>query len=450
MNHFTITLTPVIMSIRKVILATSVMIFIFCQGCFGPKGDINMDLTLEVSEEKILGDLADHNKDSIFVTALARAHKMQPQSASDFTTLFGQAFEETDPNAKLSYFFSTINLKDQINLNSSNSEVLLVLHNEVTETISSCAEVLKARLAGYGLSQKAAEIEVKGNRIYFKLSGIDNPDRIRKLLQSRGKLEFWETYECAEVISYFAEANEFLKSIIISEAEEPSEKAVPETETGVGSLLAQIEKDTVAMAETDGDEVFARENPLFSVLRPNLKNDGIAFPGSVIGVVHMKDTAKVNAYLKIDQVRSIFPRDLKLFWSLNPYPWEESKTLYELHAIKITTPDGKAPLDGSVITSAKADSRYRGAEVTTMLSMNDEGSELWKVMTKKNLNRNIAVVIDGYVLSSPRVMAEITGGETEISGDLTIEESEDLSTILSSGALPCEVQIVYEAINKGE
>ena len=212
------------------------------------------------------------------------------------------------------------------------------------------------------------------------------------------------------------------------------------------SLLALIEKDTTKVAATSTREEFTLQNPLFGLLSPRVSADGQPLPSSMIGLASSKDTARVNDMLKMNQIKALFPRDLKLMWSQNPYKYDPTKTLYELHAIKITTRDGRPPLDGDVITSARTSSGVTGSEVKDDMSMNSEGSKIWARMTRENIGRCLTVVLDGYVRSYPRVQNEITGGSTEITGDFTIEEADDLANILKSGKLPAPAHIISDTI----
>jgi SecD/SecF fusion protein len=218
------------------------------------------------------------------------------------------------------------------------------------------------------------------------------------------------------------------------------------TATGEKSLLEMVSSDTAAAAEASSLEEFTRQNPLFGLLRPNVSLEGQPEPGSIVGFAAGKDTARVNSYLAMNQIKSMFPRELKFYWSQNPHKWDPTNTLYELHAIRITTRDGRAPLTGDVVTSARPSTGVTGSDIKVDFSMNAEGAKIWQRMTRDNIGRCIAVVLDDYVRSYPRVQNEIAGGNTEITGDFTLEEAEDLANILKSGKMPAPARIIQDTV----
>lgn len=413
-----------------------------------------MNVILEVSVEDILKALSNYSTDKTFNDALAKARsEYGRQSQNDFLTIFGRAFEELNPGAKLSAIFGTVELRDKINFNSSNEDVLKVLDGEVSSAITNAFNILRTRIDRFGVVQpNITQLATKG-RILIELPGQDDPQRVRELLQGTANLEFWETYENAEIIGYLSQANTILREIQTSvdtvgrtalQAEETTAPA--DTSVKDQSLLDLIEKDTTAAAAPATREEFTLQNPLFGILTPRVTETGEPLQSSMVGLAAGIDTAKVNRYLSMNQIRALFPRDLKLLWSQNPYKYDPSGTLYELHAIKVTTRDGRPPLGGDVITSARPTSGITGSEVKVDFSMNAEGAKTWARMTRENIGRCIAVVLDGYVRSYPRVQNEITGGNTEITGDFTIEEADDLANILKSGKLPAPARIVSDTI----
>ena len=413
-----------------------------------------MNVILEVSVEDILKALSNYSTDKSFAEALALAKQYQKESQLDFLTLFGRAFREIDPNAKLAAIFGTVDLRDRINFNSTNEDVLAVLDEEVSTAISNAFNILRTRIDRFGVVQpNITQLATKG-QILIELPGQTDPQRVRELLQGTANLEFWETYENSEIIGYLSQANSLLKEILDSQQkietaeEQPVEEVVAAdtTEKEDQSLLDLIEQDTMQSAAATTIEGFTLQNPLFGILNPRVTAQGEALPSSMVGLASGKDTAKVNNYLNMNQVRAFFPRDVRFLWSQNPYKYDESQTLYELHAIKITTRDGRPPLSGDVITGARPSSGITGSEVKVDFSMNAEGAKTWQRMTRENINRCIAVVLDGYVRSYPRVQNEITGGSTEITGDFTIEEADDLANILKSGKLPAPARIISDTI----
>ena len=411
-----------------------------------------MNVILEVSVEDILKALSNYNTDKIFTDALKRANEMQKQSQEDYLNLFGKAFAEIDPNAKLASIFGTVDMRDKINFNSTNDEVLKVIDKEVTDAIGNAFNILRTRIDRFGVVQpNITQLATKG-RILIELPGQTNPTRVRELLQGTANLEFWETYENSEIIGYLSQANNLLKEIQanterpLPTSETQDVKAGSDTARSERSLLDILAEDSTQLAEPSTREEFALQNPLFGVLSPRVTPEGQPLPSSMVGLTSSKDTAEVNNLLKMNQIRALFPRDLRFMWSQNPYKYDPSNTLYELHAIKVTTRDGRPPLDGDVITSARPASGVTGSEVKVDMSMNAEGAKIWARMTRENIGRCLAVVLDGYVRSYPRVQNEITGGNTEITGDFTIEEADDLANILKSGKLPAPARIVSDTI----
>lgn len=413
-----------------------------------------MNVILEVSIEDVLRSLSNYNTDRTFNEALARARQYQRQSQADFLTLFGRAFQEIDPNARLAAIFGTVELRDRINFNSSNEEVLNVLDDEVTTAIDNAFNILRTRIDRFGVVQpNISKLATKG-RILIELPGQEDPQRVRELLQGTANLEFWETYENSEIIGYLVQANALLRDLQANEKLPVAQEATPAAETQASgdttkkdqALLDLIQKDTTETKTAATREEFNLQNPLFGILNPRVTEDGQPLPTSLVGLAAGIDTAKVNRYLKMNQIKALFPRDLKLLWSQSPYKYDPTQTLYELHAIKVTTRDGRAPLTGDVITSARPTSGITGSEVKVDFGMNAEGAKTWARMTRENIGRCIAVVLDGYVRSNPVVQNEITGGSTEITGNFTIEEATDLANILKSGKMPAPARIVSDTV----
>jgi SecD/SecF fusion protein len=413
-----------------------------------------MNVILEVSVEDILKALSNYSSDKTFAEALARARaQYQSQAGGDYLSLFGRAFEEIDPNAKLAAIFGTVDLRDRINFNSSNEDVLRVLDEEVESAISNAFNILRTRIDRFGVVQpNITQLSTRG-RILIELPGQDDPQRVRELLQGTANLEFWETYENGEIINYLIQANSLLRDIKANSLNEDTTGSVAvkpvasQTDTtGTDRSLEElISQDTNQIAASTREE-FNLQNPLFGLLNPRVTEQGEPLPSSMVGLAAGIDTATVNSYLNMNQIRALFPRDLRFRWSQNPYKYDPVGTLYELHAIKVTTRDGRAPLTGDVVTGARPTSGVTGSEVKVDFSMNAEGAKTWARMTRENVNRCIAVVLDGYVRSYPRVVGEITGGNTEITGDFTIEEATDLANILKSGKMPAPARIVSDTI----
>jgi SecD/SecF fusion protein len=410
-----------------------------------------MSVILEVSVEDILRSLSNYSTDKTFNDAIARA---KTQSQSDFLTAFARSFREIDPNARLAAVFGTRELRDRVNINSTNEDVIRVIEKEVTDAIDNSFNILRTRIDRFGVvSPDITKMATKG-RILINLPGQKDAQRVRELLQGTANLEFWETYENSEIIGYLISANQLLREIQANEIKTNAEKPAPgvvgavtdTTLKGDQAVLDLIKKDTSNVAEAANREDFALQNPLFGILSPRVTAEGQPLPSSMIGLALGKDTAKVNRLLKMPRIKSLFPRELRLAWSQNPYKYDPTLTMYELHAIKITTTTGRAPMTGDVVTSARPTSGITGSEVKVDMSMNAEGSKIWANMTRQNVDRCIAVVLDGYVRSYPRVIQEIKGGSTEITGDFTIDEANDLANILKSGKMPAPARIVSDTV----
>jgi len=418
-----------------------------------------MNVVLEISVEDIVRALSNYSTDKTFNEAIASAKQKQlGGSNEDFITLFVRSFEELDPNARLAGVFGTVELKDRINFNSTNADVQKVLETETNTAIDNAFNVLRNRIDRFGVVQpNISHLQPRG-RILVELPGVKDPERVRDLLQGTANLEFWETYENPEVIGFLMQANDYLRTIMPTDAIAVAADSVAPgtvegalkdtTATGEKSLLDMVSSDTsaAATAEASNLEEFTRQNPLFGLLRPNVTAEGQAEPSSIVGFAAGKDTARVNDYLAMNQIKSLFPRELKFYWSQNPHKWDPTNTLYELHAIKITTRDGRAPLTGDVITAARPSTGVTGSDIKVDFSMNAEGAKIWQRMTRDNINRCIAVVLDDYVRSYPRVQNEIAGGNTEITGDFTLEEAEDLANILKSGKMPAPARIIQDTV----
>ncbi|MDT8400728.1 MAG: protein translocase subunit SecDF [Bacteroidales bacterium] len=425
-----------------------------------------MNVVLEVSVEEIIRALSNYNTDENFNRALELARQKHMESQRNYVELFGESFEELDPNASLAAIFGTMELRDKVNFNSTNAEVLDVLREETESAIDNAFNILRSRIDRFGVAQpNISRLEAAG-RILVELPGVKDPQRVRELLQGTAKLEFWETYENSEVIGYLMEANKLLadlekdmEALRTSEqadstkAEEGEVTSVEDLiqseaiqDTSAEETLLDMLSDTTGTEEAESRDEWNTQNPLFAVLSPAVSREGEPLPSSTIGYSHYMDTAKVLDYLNMTQVRSLFPRDIRFYWSADPMRGDESESIYELHAIKVTTRDGRPPLDGDVITSARVSYGQTGSAAKVDMSMNAEGSRVWARLTGSNIGKCIAVVLDGYVRSAPRVSTEIKGGSSEITGDFTIEEAEDLANILRSGKLPAPAHIINDTV----
>jgi len=417
-----------------------------------------MDVILEISVEDIIKAMANNNKDTTFQSALKLAREYSKDSREDFVTLFGRAFTEIDPNAKLAAIFNTIELKDKIDFNSSNEDVLKVIRTESKDAIDNSFNILRSRIDRFGVVQpEIIQLEAAG-RIMVALPGVKDQERVRQLLQGTANLEFWETYNNTQVYNYLLQANEIIYGVEKAQKElQKSEEVDTEKEVVVEeqveeaedlALLDQLESDSLQQDSTDlAQNQIAERYPLFNVLRPSINSQsGQPMEGSVVGMAHYSDTAKVNAYFKLDQVKPVFPRDLVFKWHVKPYKYDDSESYYELHAIKETGRDGNPPLDGDVVTDARSEFDQNSGRALVIMAMNADGAKTWARLTKNNIGNSIAVVLDDYVYSAPRVSVEITGGRSEISGDFTVNEAKDLANILKSGKLPAPARIIQEEV----
>lgn len=433
-----------------------------------------MNVILEVSVIDIIRSLSNNSQDTTFQQALELARQKQRNSQADFVTLFGESFEEIDPNGRLAAIFSTPDLRDEVSFSSTNEEVLDVIRTRTEGAIENSFNILRSRIDRFGVTQPNIQRLETGGRILVELPGVKDPERVRKLLEGTANLEFWETYLNSEIYPYMMEANEVIKEIEEARkraegSREVSDTIVTETiaetlqediegqegepeDTSRISLLDQIESDT-AEADTadipDESDIFT-EYPLFRYLKPLQSRNGELIDGSSVGFAHYRDTSKVNEYLAMNQVRAVFPRDVRFYWDASPSKYLQGDEFFELHAIKVTSRDGEPPLDGDVITNARVGLAQFSNEVEVNMSMNSQGAKTWARMTREAASqtphRFIAVVLDDYVRSSARVSEEITGGSTRITGNFSQEEANDLANILESGKMPAPARIIQEAI----
>lgn len=419
-----------------------------------------MNVTLEVSVVDIVRALSGNSTNPVFTQAIDMAVAKQRSSQSDFVTLFGESFREVDPNASLAAIFNTVELKDRISYNSTNEDVLKVIREETKGAIDRTYNILRTRIDRFGVAQPNIQQLQTAGRILVELPGIKEPERVRKLLQGTAQLEFWETYEFAELVPYFEDANRRLASTsqvtdtavadttaLAMEASEAvtEETAAEEGDTTASSLLDKIGDTTAAAQEKESFERYAKENPLFAYLSPAIfpNQQGQYFPGqgATVGFASIKDTARINRMLK--DTRQVFPRDLKLAWTVKPE--KDRPEILELIGLRITSRDGKAPLGGDAVVDARQDYDPNGRVEISML-MNPEGAKTWKRLTGDNIGKQIAIVLDEYVYSAPRVNDEIPNGRSSITGNFSVEEALDLANILKAGKLPAPARIVQEEV----
>lgn len=425
-----------------------------------------MNVVLEVSLVDVIKSMANYSKDTTFNKALAIARQNQVGSNENFVTLFGQAFKQLDPNARLSALFTSAEFRDRINYNTPDDEVLRIIRQEAEKSVANSFNIISTRIDHFGVTSPNVQRLQSGDRILVELPGVSEKDRVRKLLQGAARLEFWETYDNTdpEIRNGLMALNDLVREINRTttpiaaanpavSSTQPGQTDTPDTAEGeeAPSLLEQITGESNAEGDTSGDataEAFFRENPLFSVLNPYVTQNNELIPGSVFGQVHYKDTARVNQYLKLAMQRGLFPRDFRYLWSAKPIEVPGSKQpsdYYQLHAIKITSRDNRAPLTGDVITRAVNEYDQNTAEAFVSMDMNTEGTRTWARMTRENVGKVIAVVLDNYVYSHPRVNEEIPNGSSRITG-VSPEEAEDLANLLKSGTMPAPCKIIQEEV----
>ncbi len=400
-----------------------------------------MNVMLQVQLEDLVKALAGENQTPEFNRALALAKERSVNSTSDFITLFGEAWNEVSGGQRLAQIFGTYEMRDQIKPESTDAEVLNVIQTEAESAVANSFNVLRNRIDRFGVTQPSIQKIGNTGRILVELPGVKEPERVRKLLQGTASLEFWTTFEYSEIYPYMVEANNLLAQILSDETQ-AAEAAEADAEDGqaediVAQELAQQEGSD---AELDA---FKKANPLFSILNPSQMRGN-----ACIGFANAIDTATVNRYLAMPQVAEIFPPEFKGMWSVKPTEYVAGDNVYELVAIKASSRDGKAPLDGSVVTDARVDydSRRGAGTPGVSMTMNAEGANTWARITKDNIGRQVAIVLDGTVYSYPTVQTEITGGSSSITGNFSVEEATDLTNVLKSGKLPAPATIVQEQV----
>jgi SecD/SecF fusion protein len=410
-----------------------------------------MNVVLEVSEPDILLALANYSTDTTFRKAMALGEQYQKDKREDFITSFDRAFNKVDPNAKLAAIFA-VGLKGKIKFTSTNSDVISAIRKEANDAIDNSFNILRTRIDKYGVIQpNIQQLETKG-RIQVQLPGVKDPERVASLLQGTANLEFWETYENSEIYNFLMEANKKIKQIedakvkidSTSLTDSTKKSTKPAVENKLSALQKEIEKNKLKGEGGKKINDQAKDFPLFSLLRPNITRDNKISRGSEVGYASGRDTAKIDYYLNLPQVRSLFPRDVRFMWSSKPADWD--KSFFKLHAIKANTRDGRAPLDGSSVTSARGDYAQGKAEAEVDMNMNGEGAKTWARLTKNNIGRCIAIVLDNYVVSAPVVHGEIPNGSSQISGGFTIDEAKEMAIKLKSGTMPAPARIVQKDV----
>uniref|UniRef100_UPI0040258B76 protein translocase subunit SecDF n=1 Tax=Prevotella sp. TaxID=59823 RepID=UPI0040258B76 len=410
-----------------------------------------MNVILEVSVPDVLENLADHKVDAAFVKSMKEARAEHEVSQSDFITLFINAFKKNAPGRHLSEIFATQQLQGKVSPNSSDKDVEKVLRTEVQAAIDNSFLVVRTRIDKFGVVQpNIQKLEGQQGRIMVEMPGINEPERVRKLLQGSANLEFWETYNSDEIIPYLSQLNQREANHRSGAKEEVADSATTDTAAVAAAEKAEAKAQAKAAFKTKknakADDAAAmaeskKQNPLFSIFQPS--GNGAL---SLVGYASARDTAEVNKIIYSALAKQILPADCRLLWSAKPADGIQAKNIYELHAIKVTTTNGRAPIEGDVVTDAKDQFNNVTGSPEVSMTMNSDGARRWAALTKANVGKAIAIVLDGTVYSAPRVNGEISGGQSSISGNFTIEDTKDLANTLKSGRMPAPAHIVQEEV----
>lgn len=408
-----------------------------------------MNVILEISVPDVVETLADHKTDVAFTKSMAEARAEEEKTAnSDFITLFVNAYHKNAPGHKLAEVFATQQLQGKVSPQSSDSEVEKALRAEVKAAIDNSFNVVRTRIDKFGVVQpNIQKLEGQEGRIMVEMPGIKEPERMRKLLQGSANLEFWETYNAEEVAPYLQQLDQRVANGSHAEADTATADSAAQKQVAAAKQAEpkfKIDKKETDKAEAAGmaaqQAEATKQHPLLARLQ---LTGGQSL--SLVGYANVRDTAAINKIIYSAVAKQVLPQDLRLMWGAKPADGLKVKNVYELYALKVTTSNGRAPLEGDVITNAKDEFDQFNNPVVSM-SMNTEGARQWANMTKANIGKAIAIVLDGVVYSAPRVNGEIDGGNSQISGNFTIEDTKDLANTLKSGRMPAPARIVQEEV----
>ena len=410
-----------------------------------------MNVILEISVPDVVDVLADHKTDAAYVKSMEQAKKEEETSQSDFISLFIKYYHQNAPGKPLASVFATQQLKGKVSTQSSDSEVEKALREEVQSAIDNSYNVVRNRIDKFGVVQpNIQKLEGQEGRIMVEMPGIREPERIRKLLQGSANLEFWETYNSNEITPALRQLDQRLQGNNDAAADTAktdstkADKQVAQAESPKFKLNKKDEKNAVAAkaaGKQDQMELAKKRNPLLAMLQ--LAPQGSL---SVVGYANLRDTAEINKLIYSDLAKQVLPSDVKLLWGAKPADGISAKNVFELYALKVTQTNGRAPLEGDVITDAKDEFDQNYGHPSVSMSMNSDGARRWAALTKANVGKAIAIVLDGVVYSAPRVNGEITGGNSQITGNFTVEDTKDLANTLKSGRMPAPARIVQEDV----
>ena len=414
-----------------------------------------MNVILEISVPDVIDVLADHKADAAYRKSMDEAKKEEETSQKDFLSLFIKAYQKNAPGHRLAEIFATQQLKGKVSTQSTDEEVEAALRTEIQSAIDNSFNVVRNRIDKFGVVQpNIQKLEGQQGRIMVEMPGIREPERVRKLLQGSANLEFWETFNASEVIPYLTQLDQRLanggqEEVADTTKQEVADSAATAQADTKAQPKFQIKKEETNAAaaaaadkqSTDKQMAEAKKlHPLFAVLQPT---SGQSL--SLVAYANARDTAYINSLIYSPEAKRIIPSDCRLLWSAKPADGIQAKNIYELHALKVTTTNGRAPLEGDVIVDAKDEFDNFGRPCVSM-QMNSEGARLWAQLTKANVGKAVAIVLDGVVYSAPRVNSEIDGGNSQISGNFTIEDTKDLANTLKSGRMPAPARIVQEEV----
>ena len=406
-----------------------------------------MNVILEVSVPDVVENLADHKTDVAFAKSMKEARAEHEVSQSDFITLFINAYKKNAPGHHLSEIFATQQLQGKVSPNSSDKDVEKVLRAEVQAAIDNSFLVVRTRIDKFGVVQpNIQKLEGQQGRIMVEMPGINEPERVRKLLQGSANLEFWETYNSDEIIPFLQQIDQREANVRSGKDEATDTTAVdtaaaPAAEKATAKFQMKKKAGAAEKESASQMEQAKKEHPLLSIFQPT--GNGAL---SLVGYASARDTAAVNKIIYSALAKQILPSDCRLLWSAKPADGIQAKNIYELHAIKVTTTNGRAPIEGDVVTDAKDQFNNLTGTPEVSMTMNSDGARRWAALTKANVGKAIAIVLDGTVYSAPRVNGEISGGQSSISGNFTIEDTKDLANTLKSGRMPAPAHIVQEEV----
>ena len=411
-----------------------------------------MNVILEISVPDVVENLADHKTDIAFTRSMAEARKEQQATQGDFITLFINAYHKNAPGHKLAEVFATQELQGKVSPTSSDAEVEKVLRQEVSSAIDNSLNVVTTRIDQFGVVQpNIQKVQGTEGRISVEMPGIREPERMRKLLQGSANLEFWETYNADEVLPYLQQLDQRLangdQDTAKVDTAAKAAKAIADKEVKAAKnakpkfqIKGADKKQNIKATPDDQLAQAKKQHPLLAMLQ--VTGQGL----SVCGYASVRDTAAINRIIYSQLAKQVLPTDLKLLWSAKPADGIQAKNIFELHALKVTTTNGRAPLEGDVITDAKDQFNNVTGQPEVSMSMNSDGARRWAEMTKANVGKAIAIVLDGVVYSAPRVNGEIDGGQSSITGNFTVQDTKDLANTLKSGRMPAPAHIVQEEV----